>query len=70
MKLVNNWRDALKWHSTQVFALLALLPLLWEEVPYEVKALVPDEYNKWIIAVLAVIGMIARMRKQSYVPAD
>ena len=64
MKLVSDARDALRWHSTQAFAALALLPLVWAELPDDLKSMVPDEYRPWIIAALAVAGLIGRLRAQ------
>lgn len=64
MKRIARWRDAFKWNSMRVLALIATLPVLWEQVPYEVKALIPAQYNPWIITTMALIGMYVRNTKQ------
>lgn len=64
MKLVQGWQSAIKWHSMQVLALLAAVPVLWEQVPVEIKALIPEQYNPWIVTGLAIIGMVLRLVKQ------
>ena len=64
MKLVDNWRDALKLNSVQVFALLAILPPIWESIPPETKAAIPTEWQPWIVSAVAVIGALLRLRKQ------
>ena len=64
MKMVDGWQKAWKWHSMQALAALALLPAVWAEVPPEVQALIPSEWRSWILAALAVIGIIGRLRAQ------
>lgn len=64
MKPVSNWRDAWKWHSTQLFTLLAVLPVVWAELPPEIKMLIPAEWQPYILAGLAVSGAILRLRDQ------
>ena len=64
MKLVNDWRQAVRWRSMQVLALIAAVPVLYEALPPEAIALVPDHWRPWIITGLAVCGMIGRVVKQ------
>jgi len=65
MTLVANWKSAWRWHSTQVLAILAILPLVWAETPDEVKAMIPVEYHGWIVTAMALIGVVLRMRDQT-----
>lgn len=64
MRLVENVRSAWKWFSVQVLALLALLPLVWESLPPESQALIPEHWRPWIVTVLALIGIGGRIVKQ------
>ena len=68
-KVVKNWREALRWHSTQAFAFIAFAPLVWMELPPEAKAylsgIVPAEYHPLIITVVALFGALGRLRDQS-----
>lgn len=66
MKLVQNWQSAFSWYSVQVLALLAAIPVMWEQVPVEIKALIPEQYNPWIMTGLALIGMVLRLVKQGH----
>lgn len=65
MKRLASWRDALKWHSTQIFALLAFIPIVWMEIPQDVKdAMIAEQYRPYVITAIAAIGVILRNRRQ------
>lgn len=64
MKLVENWREAWRWHSAQALAVLALLPVVWTELPPEAQALVPEEWRPYVLAALALAGLVGRLQKQ------
>lgn len=65
MRLVRNWREAWKWHSAQILALIAVLPAIWAELPLEIKALIPEAWLPWVLAGVALAGVIGRLRDQS-----
>lgn len=65
MHLVYNWRDAWRWFSIQAFALIALIPLVWMGLPDDVKEMVPDSWEKWIVIVMAVAGGVGRLIDQT-----
>lgn len=65
MKLVADWRRCWRWHSTQAMAVLMILPLVWVELPGEVRALVPLSWQPWVFAVIAFGGLIGRLRAQN-----
>lgn len=64
-RLIPQWRRAWRMHSMQIMAALAALPLIWAELPPEVKALIPEGWQVYIVAALALIGMIGRLRDQT-----
>lgn len=64
MQLIENWKDAWKMRSVQVFGLIAAAPLLWAQVPEDVKALIPVEWQPYVVSAMALIGAFARIKKQ------
>ena len=64
MRLVDDARRAWTWFSMWALAALAALPLLWEALPPEVVAVIPHEWRAWILAIIAVAGMIGRLVPQ------
>ncbi len=64
MKLIPNWREAWRMHSMQIFALLAFVPMIWDELPPEVKDLIPEDLRPYVVALVALAGMILRLRDQ------
>jgi len=64
MKLVQNWRKAWKWHSTQLLAIIAALPLIWMQLPPDVKDMVPDGWHPYIMAAIAAGAIVGRLRDQ------
>lgn len=68
-RIVANWREAYRWHSTQALTFIALAPVIWAELPPEaqafITALVPAEYHPAIITIVAVVGIVLRLRDQS-----
>jgi hypothetical protein len=64
MKLVENWKRAWRWHSIQLAGLLAILPLVWAELPADVKAMIPDAWTPYIVTLLAVGVIVGRLRPQ------
>lgn len=64
MKLIPQYRQALRMYSVQILLFIAALPALWEAVPLEVKALIPLPWLPWIMTGLAVAGVVARLVDQ------
>lgn len=64
MKLIPEWRKAWRMYSVQALAAVAMLPLVWSELPVEIKALIPAEWNPYILAGVAFAGMIGRLLDQ------
>lgn len=64
MKTVANAKSAWRWFSVQAAALVALIPVVWSQLPPESQALVPEEYRPWAITIVAVAGIIGRLIDQ------
>lgn len=64
MQLVPDWRSAWKWFSMWCFALLTALPMVWANLPPDVKAYIPAKYGIWIVIALAASGAIGRVIDQ------
>lgn len=60
MKLVSNWKSAWKWLSMQFIA----LALLWQSLPPEASAVIPEPWNGWVTLVLLVLAGLGRMIDQ------
>jgi len=64
MKLVEDARDAWRWHSVRLLAVLAALPLAWAQMPDDAKAFIPETWEPWIFTALAVAGIVGRVMQQ------
>lgn len=69
MKLVPDWRRAWRWFSVQSLAIIALIPVVWPNLPPEAHAWVPPEWRPWIVFALAVGGIVGRLVDQNKAPA-
>lgn len=63
MKLVADARNWWKWHSTYVFGVLAIFPMVWLNSP-ELQALLPAALVSKIAPIIGVIGFLLRIRAQ------
>lgn len=64
MKLVPDWKDAWKWHSTKAFAIIAAAPAVWVSLPDDLKSSIPATWLPWIAACVALAGFVGRMKAQ------
>ena len=69
MRLVPDYRDAWRWFSVQAFAILAALPLVWLNLPPDIKAFIPPKYGVYIAAAIALGGLVGRLVDQKKPPA-
>lgn len=65
MRFVENWRNAWKWFSVQALAVIIALPMVWMALPADVKAMVPDGWEKWIVIAIAAAGLMGRLVDQT-----
>ncbi len=64
MKLVDDYRQAWRWLSVQALAAIALLPLVWTDLPPDVKAMLPEGWRPWVLVALALAGILGRLKAQ------
>ena len=64
MKLVSDWRDAWRWTSVHILSALTVAPLVWVELPADLKSQIPEAWYPWIICGVAFFGLIGRVRDQ------
>ena len=64
MKLVDDARDWWRWYSTWAIVALGAAPVIWAEMPPEVKALIPEDWTPYILAVVAIGGLVGRLKAQ------
>lgn len=60
MKLVDNWKQAWSWFSVQAVT----AAFVWEMLPAETKALVPDSIEPHLTAVFLVVAALGRVVDQ------
>jgi hypothetical protein len=65
MKLVTDAKDWWKWNSVHVAAIISALPVVWQQLPPEFKALVPDWAFIPIGIAMFISMIVARVRAQS-----
>lgn len=64
MKMVDDWRAALKWFSVQAFVAVGVIQSAWLTVPDDVKAMVPESFVIGLTIFLALVGAIGRLVDQ------
>lgn len=64
MKFIDNLPQLWKMWSVRILAVLAVIAGVWDQVPDDVKALIPAPYLGYIVAFVSVCGIIARAIKQ------
>lgn len=65
MKLVPQWQKAWRWLSVQALAVIAVLPFAWEYIPYDVRQVIPYEWQPYVFSAFALAGIAGRMVKQN-----
>lgn len=67
MKLIPDARNWWRLHSNWIFGLFAVFPVVWLSSP-DLQAMLPPKAVSAIAPVVAVIGILARIRKQALQP--
>lgn len=65
IKLVADWRSSWRWLSVHALSLLAILPLVWLNLPADVKALIPSKYGVYVVLIVALGGIAGRLVDQT-----
>ena len=65
MKLVDDWKQCLRWWSVRGALVLAILPPVWVSMPPDVKAMLPPEWQPWVLTLIAIGTIAGRMKDQS-----
>lgn len=61
--VVENWRDSWKWISQWCFGLIIFFTTV--EIPPEILAILPDQLRSYLIALIALCGVVGRYINQS-----
>lgn len=66
MRLVENWKEAWTWISVQAIT----AAFVWEMLPEETKALLPDAIEPHVSAVFLIIAAVGRVIDQQKATSD
>ena len=69
MKLVENWRQAPQWLSVRGLTVLAALPLVWASLPNDLRSSIPEDWEFFILTVIAIGTLVGRLKDQNTGPA-
>lgn len=64
MKLVVDAQNWWRWHSTYIFGVIAVFPVVWLSSA-DLQALLPPKVVSAIAPVVGVVGFIVRIRAQA-----
>ncbi|MBY6255731.1 MULTISPECIES: hypothetical protein [Enterobacteriaceae] len=64
MMVIENWKQSWKLFSVQALAVAGTIPVIWSQLPDDVKAMIPASWMGAITAVVAVCGIVGRLVKQ------
>lgn len=64
MKIIQDWRKALRSYSAMALAFAVAAPMVWAEIPPEVVEMIPQEWQTWIYRGVLILGLIGRFIKQ------
>ena len=65
MNLIPNAGDWYKLWSVRVLAVIGLLPIIWQQIPDDIKANLPPSLVYWVTSALAVLAIVLRVVKQA-----
>ena len=69
MKLIQNWRSALRMYSVQAQTVNLAILGSWQALPDDLRGSVPSPVVMGIVAALLVLGIVGRLIAQPAVQA-
>lgn len=63
--LIDNWREAHRLLSIWAGALVLVLPMAWAELPADIKAMIPDDWQPYIVSAMGLTVIVARLKRQN-----
>lgn len=60
MKLVPDASKVWTYYSAQIYAFLVVVPIIWQQIPDEIKDYLPESWRPWVIALFALSGLAGR----------
>lgn len=64
VKLIDNWRKALRMFSVQAMVIAGAIQGAWVFIPPEMMASIPSEWVRVITIALLVLGVVGRLVEQ------
>lgn len=64
MKLIEEWKQCWRWFSVHALALAGAIPVVWAELPDDMKASIPASAMATITGIVALCGIVGRVVKQ------
>lgn len=70
IQLVDRWRSAWRWFSTQAMFLAGVIQLAWVAVPDDLKGGISPKLTATLTIVLLVLGIVGRLVDQPVTQTD
>ncbi|PKH22286.1 hypothetical protein CIG19_13360 [Enterobacterales bacterium CwR94] len=64
LRMVQDWRQGWRWHSTKALLALGLLPSLWLELPEAWRAEIPGSWLRLAALLVMFAGLTGRLTLQ------
>lgn len=65
MKLVPDWKEAWRWWSMRGLIIIMVIPPTWVMLPPDVKAMLPVDWEPWLLSVIAFATAFGRVKDQT-----
>ena len=63
-KVVPDWKDFWRWYSVWLSALVAAIPVVWVQLPPDIKAFIPAGAEPYIMGGMFVVMVLGRIKDQ------
>lgn len=68
IQLVEDWRNGMRWISTQCFIAVGIIQSLWKVTPDDMKASVPSDLVFYLTIAILALGFVGRFIDQKLPP--